>query len=104
MVHEAIIDVGGNPAAVTSSANLAALTSRGVEDAIRDPRVNLLQSLEAILVAELSDNACWETLIAVAEKAGQLQLASSFKQPLLSEAQHLWKVKQWLRNGHGLRK
>jgi hypothetical protein len=38
---------------------------------IVDPRTTLLQSLEAVLIAELFDNACWETLVELAQQAGE---------------------------------
>lgn len=102
MVRDAIIDLGGDPSAVTPSANLAALTSRGVQDAVNDPRVNLLQSLEAILIAELVDNAGWEMLAAIAENDGKRQLAESFRRAHETEMEHLTRVQQWLRSGHGV--
>ena len=102
MVRDIITDLGGDPTAVTPSANLAALTSRGVQDALNDPRVNLLQSLEAILIAELVDNAAWDMLAAIAEKMGKRQLAESFQRAHQTEEEHLARVQQWLRNGHGV--
>jgi rubrerythrin len=102
MVREAITDLGGDPAAPTPSANLIALTCRGVQAAIHDPRVDLQQSLEAILVAELADNAGWEMLISIAENAGKLQLAESFKNALQSEAEHVEKVQNWIKSARGV--
>jgi hypothetical protein len=51
---------------------------------------------------ELADNAGWEMLAAIAEKAGKGQLADSFQSAHSTEVGHLTKVQQWLRNGHGM--
>ena len=64
---------------------------------IVDPRTTLLQSLEAILSAELADNACWEALIALAQEAGEDALVTQFERALLTEQEHLTKVRDWYR-------
>jgi ferritin-like metal-binding protein YciE len=66
-----------------------------------DPRTTLLQSLEAILIAELADNACWEALIALAQQAGEDTLVQPFEQALVTEQEHLMKVRTWLAAGQG---
>ena len=63
---------------------------------IVDPRTTLLQSLEAILSAELADNACWEALIALAQEAGEDALVTQFERALLTEQEHLTKVQTWV--------
>jgi hypothetical protein len=63
LLQAAIEQLGGDPTAVTPAANLSATASQGLPQVIVDPRTTLLQSLEAALIAELSDNACWETLV-----------------------------------------
>ena len=68
---------------------------------IVDPRTTLLQSLEAILIAELADNACWEALIALAQQAGEDALVQPFEQALVTEQEHLRKVRTWLAAGQG---
>jgi ferritin-like metal-binding protein YciE len=68
---------------------------------IVDPRTTLLQSLEAILIAELADNACWEALIALAQEAGEDTLVTQFERALLTEQEHLTKVQTWLAAGQG---
>lgn len=102
MVREAITDLGGDPAEPTPSASLVELTTRGVQTAIQDPRVDLGQGLEAILVAELTDNAGWDLLISIAESAGRIPLAESFKKALQSETEHVEKVQNWIKNARGV--
>jgi hypothetical protein len=68
---------------------------------IVDPRTTLLQSLEAILVAELADSTCWETLVELAQRAGEDDLVPAFKQAHLTELEHLQKVRTWVAAGQG---
>ena len=103
MLQAAIEQYGGDPTAVTPAANLSATASQGIPKVIVDPRTTLLQSLEAILVAELSDNACWETLVALAQQAGENDLVQQFEQALADEQEHLRKVRTWLAAGQGLK-
>ena len=62
-----------------------------------DPRTTLAQSLNAVLTAELTDNAGWELLGELAEIAGQKQLAAPFAEALAVEAEHMAIVQLWLR-------
>jgi rubrerythrin len=102
MLQAAIEQLGGDPTAVTPAANLSATASQGIPKVIVDPRTTLLQSLEAALIAELSDNACWETLVELAQQAGENDLAQQFEQALADEQDHLRKVRTWLAAGQGL--
>ena len=77
-----------------------ATVSRGVADAVTDPQVNLLESLEAILVAELTDDASWEVLIPLAGRAGQGDLQKPFERARANEEEHVAKVRGWIRAGH----
>jgi rubrerythrin len=101
MLSSTIEQLGGDPTAVTPSANLHATASHGIAQVIVDPRTTLLQSLEAILIAELADHACWEALIALAQQAGEDTLVKPFKQALVTEQEHLVKVRAWLAAGQG---
>lgn len=103
MLQQTIEQLGGDPTAVTPSANLHAVMSQGINAVIVDPRITLLQSLEAILLAELADNACWEALVELAHNAGEDELASQFEQALTNEQEHLAKVQSWLAAGQGRR-
>ena len=61
-----------------------------------DPRTevgSLSQSLNAMLVAELADNAGWEMLIALVREAGHDRIATDFEKALVQEQDHLQKVK-----------
>jgi len=101
MLQAAIEQLGGDPTAVTPAANLSATASQGIPKVVVDPRATLLQSLEAVLIAELADNACWETLVELAQQAGENDLAQQFEQALADEQDHLRKVRTWLAAGQG---
>jgi hypothetical protein len=101
LLQSAIEQLGGDPTAVTPSANLHATIAHGVTMVVTDPRTTLLQSLEAILVVELADNACWEALMALAQHAGEATLAQQFERASLTEQEHLTKVHAWLAAGQG---
>jgi rubrerythrin len=92
---------GGDPTAITPSADLATNAGAGLQDVILDPRTTLLQSLEALLVAELTDNEGWDTLIELAHMANEDDLVSSFENARRVEEEHLAKVRRWLRAGQG---
>jgi rubrerythrin len=103
MLQSVIEQLGGDPTSVTPSANLQATAAHGVNQVIVDPRSTLLQSLEAILIAELADNACWEALIELAQEAGEDNLVGQFQEALSNEQDHLAKVQAWLAAGQGRR-
>ena len=102
MLKKVIEELGGDPAAVTPSACVAATAGRGLGDVCTDPRTTLLQCLEAILIAELTDNDAWETLIGVARRAGQRKLERGFLAALETEREHLARVREWVQGGHGI--
>jgi rubrerythrin len=101
LLQSVITQLGGDPTAVTPAANLHATAAHGIQMVLVDPRTTLLQSLEAILIAELADHACWETLVELAQEAGEDALVEPFEQAHATEQEHLQKVQAWLAAGHG---
>jgi rubrerythrin len=101
MLQSVIEQLGGDPTAVTPSANLHATASQGLPKVLTDPRTTLLQSLEAILIAELADNACWEALVELAQQAGEDELVPQFESACATEQEHLTKVRTWLAAAQG---
>jgi hypothetical protein len=101
MLEHAIKSLGGDPTALTPSANLAANVSAGLPQVLSDPRTNLLQSLEAIVVAELADNECWTALAQLSRQAAQEQLTQGCLEALAHERDHLRKVRLWIAAGQG---
>jgi hypothetical protein len=92
----AVMEMGGDPTAQTPCADVIGTASAGLMQVITDPRTTFAQSLNAILTAELTDNAGWEMLITLAEAAGQPQMVEQFAQALEAEQQHLLIVRGWL--------
>ena len=96
MLQKAIVQLGCDPTAVTPSADLVQVLSKGILDAIVDPRTTLPQCLQALLTAELADNAGWELLRDMATALDYEELAEQFQQALDQEERHLELVKGWL--------
>jgi bacterioferritin (cytochrome b1) len=88
--------LGGDPTAQTPSADVTAAASSGLIQVVTDPRTTLAQSLNAVLTAELTDNAGWELLIQLATEAGEKEMVSEFSEALEDEQQHLEAVRGWL--------
>jgi hypothetical protein len=86
---------------VTPSANLQLTASQGVPKVVVDPRTTLLQCLEAVLTTELTDNACWDALVELAQGAGEDALVQQFEQAHRTEQEHLLKVQRWVAAGQG---
>jgi hypothetical protein len=97
LVNRALTALGADPTAMTPCADVAGVMAQGLMQTVTDPSTSLPQSLEAILTAELSDNAGWELLIELAERLGQDTMADEFRQALVDEQRHLATVKEWLR-------
>jgi rubrerythrin len=96
IVAEAIKSLGADPTAQTPCADLAGVEAMGLMQAVTDPRTTIAQSLHAILIAELADNAGWEMLIALAEDQGQSSMITDFSVALDEERTHLSRVQRWL--------
>jgi len=91
--------LGADPTAMTPSAAIAQSLSKGVPAVLADPRTDLRQCVDGLLVAELTDNACWEALILLAREAGQDAMADLFEAALAEEKEHLIKVRAWATAG-----
>jgi rubrerythrin len=96
LLSDCIEKLGGDPTAQTPCADVAGVEALGLVQVITDPKTTIAQSLHAILVAELTDNAAWEDLIALAEHMGQSDMLPEFEHALEHEAEHLALVRGWL--------
>lgn len=99
-LEQRMLALGGDPTAVTPSANLAAVATEGVLKLVTDPRTTLLQSLEGILVAELVDNDGWQLLCDVAQSGGHDELVDFCEHAAAAEQRHLERVRTWLAAGN----
>jgi hypothetical protein len=96
LVRRALETAGGDPTAMTPSADVTALAGSGVLKVATDPRMQLAESLQALLAAELLDNAGWELLIELTRGLGQDDMVASFTIALAEEQTHLERVRGWL--------
>ncbi len=102
LVNEAITSLGGDPTSQTPSADLVGVESMGLVQVINDPRTSVAQSLHAIVTAELSDKAGWETLVALADEHSMPDLVDKFTEALNQEREHLALVQTWYEEAIGL--
>jgi ferritin-like metal-binding protein YciE len=96
MLSEVMTSLGGDPTAQTPCADVTGVASMGLMQVVADPRTTFAQSLNAMLMAELADNAGWELLISLAEQAGETDIAQKFQRAMAEEEEHLATVKSWL--------
>lgn len=95
IIADAIEMLGGDPTSQTPCADLVGVESMGLMQVVSDPRMTIAQSLHAILVAEMTDNAGWELLIGLAEEQNQNSLITDFSVALDEESVHLQQVRTW---------
>lgn len=95
IVNNAMKSLGADPTAQTPDADIAAVSSMGIQKVISDPRTSLSQCLSALLTAELVDNAGWELLIKLAEEMGMEEITADFVKPLQQEQVHLEQIREW---------
>lgn len=96
VVEAAMREIGADPTAMTPCADTSAVASSGVLKVIADPRTSLPQCLNAVLTAEMTDNAGWELLIKLAQASGHDEMARSFGDAHRAEERHMATVKRWL--------
>jgi rubrerythrin len=102
MLSDAIESLGGDPTSQTPSADLVGVESQGLVQVLNDPRTSLAQSLHAIVTAELSDKAGWETLIALADEHELTDMVNDFTLALNEEREHLALAQTWYEEAIGL--
>jgi rubrerythrin len=102
LISDAIESLGGDPTSQTPSADLAGVESMGLVQVLNDPRTSIAQSLHAIVTAELSDKAGWETLVALADEHELTDMVNDFTAALNEEREHLALVQTWYEEAIGL--
>jgi rubrerythrin len=102
LLKDAIETLGGDPTSQTPSADIVGVESIGLVQVLNDPRTSLAQSLHAIVTAELSDKAGWETLIALADEHELAEMVNDFTLALNEEREHLALVQTWYEEALGL--
>jgi hypothetical protein len=102
LIADAIASIGGDPTAMTPSADNVGVEAMGLVQVLSDPRASLAQSLHALLTAELSDGVGWETLIALAHEMGHRDMVDGFGDALLQERKHQAMIQSWYEEALGL--
>lgn len=97
LVVHALETLGADPTAQTPCADVTGVMSMGILKVLTDPRTNIAQGLDALLAAELIDNAAWEMLIELARAGGHADIADSFLKAKEQEEDHLVKIKTVMR-------
>ena len=97
MVRRALLHLGADPTAMTPCADVVGVSSMGLIKTVSDPSTNVAQCLNAVLTAELTDNAGWELLIELVNLAGHEDMADEFTTALVEEREHLAIIRGWLR-------
>jgi hypothetical protein len=96
LVRSIIESMGADPTAMTPCADVTGVAALGLVQVLTDPRTTIAQSLDAILIAELTDNAGWEMLITLMQQTGNETFVSDMNQALIAEQDHLRNVRSWL--------
>lgn len=95
LVAECLESLGADPTAQTPCADVTGVESAGLMQVVSAPQTTVNQSLHAILIAELADNAGWEELIMLAREMEQNDMAQRFERALEEERKHLQQVRRW---------
>lgn len=101
--HMAIVktvmeQLGADATAITPCADVTSVAGMGLIQVMTDPRTDAAQLFNTLVSAELTDNAGWELLIDLAMKQGQDVIAACFRTPLKQEQEHLFLVKNLLKD------
>ena len=97
-VASALDKLGGDPTAVTPSADVTAVASSGLAQVITDPRTSLDQTIEALLVLE----ARRQRRVGDAHRSrsgfADEETVRGFTNALQEEQEHLTAVRRWVRS------
>ena len=98
MLSDVLLQLGADPTAETPCANVAGVAASGIMKVVMEPRTTIAQCLDAVLTAELVDNAAWELLIQLANEMGQDEMVAKFREALSEEEEHLAIITQLLQD------
>ncbi|WP_437606160.1 ferritin-like domain-containing protein [Sorangium sp. So ce834] len=97
LVASVIRMLGADPTAETPLADILGVASCGLIKVVTDPRTNLADALEAMLIAELTDNDAWDVLIDMCQGLSDQEVLSRFQAARAAEARHLTMVRSWVK-------
>lgn len=96
VLASALDSLGADSTAQTPAAAVSALAISGLMQVLTDPRTTLVHCLEAMLIAELADDASWELLISLTAEADQDQFLPQFHSARDNEKTHVRQIRGWL--------
>lgn len=105
-LRAALESLGADATAQTPCADVTGVAASGILQVLSDPRTTIAQCLNALLIAELADEAGWMLLIDLAASTGQHDLVTDFRVCSAQEEEHVECVREWLRQavvGEGTR-
>jgi len=97
LLVDALTSLGGDPTAMTPSADVTSVESLGIQSVVSDARTTTAQALHAMQIAELADHDGWTILIEIATELGHQDLASKFREAAARETEHLALLRRWNR-------
>lgn len=97
MLSDMVTALGGDPTVLSPSADVSGVVSHGVMQVVADPRTTFVQSLQAILTAELTDNDGWQMLKEFFAAQGYEAEAKKCAKALEEEQEHLVKIRTWIK-------
>ncbi|KYF71764.1 hypothetical protein BE11_50060 [Sorangium cellulosum] len=97
LIASVIRMLGADPTAETPLADVHGVASCGLIKVVTDPRTNLADALEAMLIAELTDNDAWDVLIEMSQGLNDQELMNQFMAARAAEARHLTMVRTWIK-------
>ena len=95
LLANSIERLGGDCTAQTPCADLAGVEATGLLQAVTDPRTTVVQSLHALLIAELADNSGWEILLALAASHKHDTMVREFGLAAEQQRAHLQQIRAW---------
>jgi len=95
LLADTLSSLGGDPTAMTPSADVTAVESLGIQSVVSDARTTTAQALHAMQIAELADVDGWDLLIGLASQLGQNDLVVQFKKAAEREGEHLALLRSW---------
>ncbi|CAI10102.1 ferritin-like domain-containing protein [Aromatoleum aromaticum] len=96
VLASALDSLGADSTAQTPAAAVSAVAISGLMQVLTDPRTTLVHCLEAMLIAELADDASWELLISLTAEADQDQFLPQFRSARDNEKAHVRQIRGWL--------
>ena len=84
-----LTELGADPSALIPSADTSAVSAMGLLQVVTDPRTTFAQSVQSILIAELTDHDSWALLYQLSLSMEFKSMSEDFIKALIEEQDHL---------------